>query len=101
MSFPKMLRVRQTFDGPRVDDIPGTVRAELSKLNLGAKVQAGETIAITAGSRGIANIAVITRAIVDYCHSIGGKPFIVPAMGSHGGGTAEGQAAILAGYGIT
>ena len=101
MSFPKMLRVRQTFDGPRVDDIPGSVRAELSKLNLGAKVQAGETIAITAGSRGIANIAVITRAIVDYCHSIGGKPFIVPAMGSHGGGTAEGQAAILAGYGIT
>jgi hypothetical protein len=101
MSFPKMLRVRQTFDGPRVDDIPGTVPAELSKLNLGMKVQAGDSIAITAGSRGIANIATITRAIVDYCHSIGGKPFIVPAMGSHGGGTAEGQAAILAGYGIT
>lgn len=101
MQFPKMIRVRQTFDCPRVDDIPGTVEAELSKLQLSRKVRAGQSIAITAGSRGIANIATITRAIVDHCNRLGAKPFIVPAMGSHGGGTAEGQAGILAGYGIT
>lgn len=101
MPFPKMIRIRQRFDCPRVADIPGTVEAELSKLQLSNKVRPGQTIAITAGSRGIANIATITRAIVDHCHRLGAKPFIVPAMGSHGGGTAEGQAGILAGYGIT
>ncbi len=58
-------------------------------------------MAITAGSRGIANIGQITRAIVDHVKSLGAEPFIVPAMGSHGGGTAEGQREILAGYGIT
>ena len=88
MPFPKMIRIRQRFDCPRVDNIPETVEAELSKLALAGKVRPGQSIAITAGSRGIANIAAITRAIVDHCHRLGAKPFIVPAMGSHGGGTA-------------
>lgn len=101
MPFPRMLRVRQHFDCPRVDDIPATVRAQLRSLSLGDTVRPGQSIAITAGSRGIANIAAITRAIVDHCRELGTVPFIVPAMGSHGGGTAEGQTEILAGYGIT
>jgi len=58
-------------------------------------------VAITAGSRGIANIAKITRAIVEHFHKLGAKPFIVPAMGSHGGGTAEGQRRIIESFGIT
>lgn len=101
MSFPRMFRVRQTFDATRVDDIPGTVQRQLERLHLGQRIQPGQSVAITAGSRGIANIARITRAVVDHVKSLGGLPYIVPAMGSHGGGTAAGQCEILAGYGIS
>jgi hypothetical protein len=100
-AYPQMFRVRQKFEAPRVDDIPGTVRSELASLGLEKKVKPGQTVAITAGSRGIANIKIIIKAAVQYFQSIGAKPFIVPAMGSHGGGTAEGQRGILEGYGIT
>jgi hypothetical protein len=96
-----MIRVRQIFDAPRIDDIPAEVEAQLAKLNLGQVVQAGQTVAVSAGSRGIANIAVITKSICDHVKSLGGVPIIIPSMGSHGGGTAEGQRAILEGYGIT
>lgn len=101
MTLPRMLRVRQTFDCPRLDDIPGEVERQLASLQLGSQVKPGQTVAITAGSRGIANIAIITKAVVDHFLKLKAVPFIVPAMGSHGGGTAEGQAEILAGYGIT
>lgn len=101
MAFPRMIRVRQKFDAPVIEDIPGEVDAQLTKLNLGQKVQQGQTVAISAGSRGIANIEIITKGICDHVKSIGGIPIVIPAMGSHGGGTAEGQRAILEGYGIT
>lgn len=101
MAFPRMARVRQKFDAPQIDDIPAEVDSQLAALNLGKKVQDGQTVAITAGSRGIANIALIIKSICDHVKSIGGVPVIVPAMGSHGGGTAEGQRAIIEGYGIT
>jgi hypothetical protein len=96
-----MFRLRQTFDAPRVVDIEAEVRKQLATLNLGPKIQPGQTVAITAGSRGIANIAKIIKATVAHFRGLGAEPFIVPAMGSHGGGTAEGQRAILEGYGIT
>ncbi len=101
MTYPRMLRIRQHFPAERVEEIPREVEAQLSRLNLGEQVRAGDTVAITVGSRGIANIAVITKAIVDHVKSLGATPFLVPAMGSHGGGTAEGQRAILEGYGVT
>lgn len=101
MSFPLMYRLRQHLPAPVLDDIAGTVAQQLGCLALHAKVRPGETVAITVGSRGIANIALITRAIVDHIRSLGGVPFIVPAMGSHGGGTAEGQKAFIEGYGVT
>ncbi|MFI4875903.1 MAG: lactate racemase domain-containing protein [Blastopirellula sp. JB062] len=101
MQFPKLFRLRQTFPRPRVADVVGEVDRQLSSLELGGKVKPGETVAITAGSRGIANIKEIIKAIVDHLKGIGAKPFIVPAMGSHGGGTAEGQVGVLASYGIT
>lgn len=101
MAFPRMARVRQKFDAPKIDDIPAEVDSQLASLNLGEKVQSGQTVAITAGSRGIANIALIIKSICDHVKSLGGVPIIVPAMGSHGGGTAEGQRAIIEGYGVT
>lgn len=101
MPFPRMLRLRQKFDARRVNDIPGEVERQLASLRLGEQVRPGQTVAITAGSRGVANIAVITKAMVAHFQKLGAVPFVVPAMGSHGGGTAEGQQEILAGYGIT
>jgi hypothetical protein len=99
--YPPFFRIRQTFDGPRVDDIPGTVAAELKRLDLGRRIKPGQSVAVTAGSRGIANIHIVIKAIIEHLQGLGAKPFIVPAMGSHGGGTAEGQRAIVEGYGMT
>lgn len=101
MNFPKMYRIRQPFDKTAVKDIPGTVKAELARLSLEKKVKPNQTVAITAGSRGIANIALILKATVEYLKSIGAKPFIFPAMGSHGGAKAEGQTSLLAHYNVT
>ncbi|GIW78424.1 MAG: hypothetical protein KatS3mg105_0231 [Gemmatales bacterium] len=101
MILPKMLRLRQTFERPRVEDIPATVRAELESIHLPNVIRPGQTVALTAGSRGIANIALILKAVVDFLKEIGARPFLVPAMGSHGGGTAEGQRQIIEDYGIT
>ena len=99
--FPRMFRLRQTFDARRVEDIPGEVARQLGSLKLGDRIRPGQSVAITAGSRGIAHIGQITRAVVDHVKSLGAIPFIVPAMGSHGGGTAEGQTQLLEHYGIT
>tara|TARA_R110002072_G_scaffold99008_1_gene218002 strand:- start:138195 stop:139454 length:1260 start_codon:yes stop_codon:yes gene_type:complete len=96
-----MIRVQQKFYAPKIEDIPTEVEQQLAALNLKSKVQPGQTVAITAGSRGIANIAIITRAICDHVKSLDATPVIIPAMGSHGGGTAEGQREIIEGYGIT
>jgi uncharacterized protein (DUF362 family) len=101
MSFPKIYRIRQTFDRSRVEDIPGTVKTELKKISLADRVKPGQRVALTGGSRRVANIAVILKAAVEYLKSLGAKPFIFPAMGSHGGATAEGQVALLAHYNVT
>jgi hypothetical protein len=100
-AYPQTFRVRQHFDAQRVEDIPTTVENELARLELGEKILPGQTVAITAGSRGIANIAKIIHAVVKHFQKLGAKPFIVPAMGSHGGGTAAGQQELIEGYGIT
>lgn len=101
MAFPRMMKVRQHFEAPQVDDIPTTVKAQIDALNLSGKVNKGDSVAVTVGSRGINNIAVITKGIVDALKDLGAEPFIVPAMGSHGGGTAEGQREIIESYGVT
>lgn len=100
---PKMFRVRQSFPRPYIDpkDIPEVIAGLLNQDKFVSRVKPGMRIAITAGSRGVANVALTTKCIVDFCKSRGAKPFVVPAMGSHGGATAEGQRAILEGYGIT
>ncbi len=101
MHLPRMFRLRQTFDGPTVPDVAGEVERELARLDLGGRVRPGETVAVTAGSRGIANVVTILRATVGHLQRLGAVPFLVPAMGSHGGATAEGQVALLARYGVT
>ncbi len=100
MAYPRMLTIRQKFPDRRLSDIPGVVQRELGSAGFGERVKPGARIAIGVGSRGIANIATITRAVVDFCKSAGAEPFLFPAMGSHGAATAEGQADVLAHYGI-
>ncbi|MDR2370438.1 MAG: lactate racemase domain-containing protein, partial [Treponema sp.] len=103
VTLPGMFKVRQIFDRSCIerDGIPAAVFAELSRPRLGDPVKKGARIAITCGSRGVANIAPIIRAIAGFVKSKGAYPFIVPAMGSHGGATAEGQRALIESYGVT
>ena len=101
MEYPQMFRIRQHFDAPRVDDVPEAVRSEIRKLDPGRSITAGQSVAISVGSRGIANLDRIVKTVAEEMRALGAEPFIVPAMGSHGGGTAEGQAEVLARYGIT
>ncbi|MEW4526815.1 lactate racemase domain-containing protein [Maioricimonas sp. JC845] len=98
---PRMVTVRQQFERTRIEDVAGEVDRQLTRLQLQERIGPGESVAVTVGSRGIAGIATITRAIVDHLKSISAAPFLVPAMGSHGGGTVEGQLGVLRGYGIT
>lgn len=102
IQLPKMFRVRQHFPRPKieVDKIPNIIASLLSEDKFSSQIKPGMRIAITAGSRGVANVALITKCIADFVKLKGASPFIVPAMGSHGGATAEGQREILAGYGI-
>jgi hypothetical protein len=101
MAYPPMFRVRQKFPRPRVDHIPATVRATLASLNLGRSIKPGQSVALTAGSRGIANIPLILKSVVQHLRDLGAQPYLVPAMGSHGGATAEGQREVIESYGIT
>jgi hypothetical protein len=101
MIYPHLVRIRQQFERPRVADIPAAVASALEKLDLASRIKPGQTVALTAGSRGIANIPLVLRATAAFVKKLGAKPFLVPTMGSHGGGTAEGQRHILESYGIT
>jgi hypothetical protein len=98
-----MLKVQQFFDRDRIEPegIGEAVFTELSRPELGDPIRPGNRIAITCGSRGVANVAIITRAIADFVKSRRAFPFVIPAMGSHGGATAEGQKALIEGYGVT
>ena len=99
--YPEIFRVRQHFRHPFVEDVAAEVDRQLAALPLGQRIQPGETVAITVGSRGIANLPRIIRAAVEHLQRLGARPFLVPAMGSHGGGTAEGQRRIIESYGVT
>ena len=95
-----MLPVRQHFPDHRIPDVRHAVQLELQKSAFGSRLKPGAQVALGVGSRGIANIATIVRSAVDYWKAQGARPFIFPAMGSHGAATAEGQADVLAHYGI-
>src|SRR2546429_5272305 len=99
MAWPRMLRIGQTFPRSRVADIPRAVAQALGAAGL--PIKGGDAVAVGAGSRAIANIDVIVGAAVRWLRDLGARPFVFPAMGSHGGRTPEGQLAVLAHYGIT
>ncbi|MCE5259782.1 MAG: nickel-dependent lactate racemase [Chloroflexi bacterium] len=97
----ELYHVRQRWQQPCVLDIERSVNEQLSGAGFLDNLKPGGEVAITAGSRGIADIALVLRAVVRAVRARGGSPFIFPAMGSHGGGTAQGQRAMLAELGIT
>ena len=101
MRFPRVLKVRQSFDTAHITNIPGQVAEEMTRLGIESRIKSGDTVAVTAGSRGVANIALIIKSVVQELQRRGAHPYVIPAMGSHGGATGEGQRAVLEYYGIT
>ena len=99
--FPSMARFRQCFEVDSIGDVAVAVREQLAAADLKKAIAPGARIAVTGGSRGIDEIALITRTVIDCIRECGGRPFVLPAMGSHGGATAAGQKAVLASYGIS
>lgn len=100
-SLPRMFLARQTFPRPRVADLATAVKRELEKLFPAGSIRPGAEIGVTVGSRGITGIADLARAAVEFLKTRDARPFVIPAMGSHGGAVAEGQRNLIAHYGVT
>ncbi|MGI8491523.1 MAG: lactate racemase domain-containing protein [Acidimicrobiales bacterium] len=101
LPLPEVGWVRQAVVGPVVDDVAAEVTAGINTTDLATRVKPGQSVAITGGSRGITDIAVVLRTVAAHLRSLGAHPFVVPAMGSHGGGTAEGQVRVLESCGVS
>lgn len=99
--LPRMHTVRQLFDAQQLEDVTGTIIRELAKPEICAQLRPGAKVAVAVGSRGIRNLQLIVHTLIEQIKQYGASPFVVSAMGSHGGGTAEGQREVLASYGIT
>ena len=99
--LPKMVKVRQKFSLPKLNNVYDEISKDFDNKKTNSRIKPGMTIAVGCGSRGIANISEATKAVVDFLLKCKAKPFIFPAMGSHGGATADGQLKVLADYGIT
>lgn len=101
MSFPKVYKIKQKFNTDKIENIEEEIRSQFDKIRVQDIVKPDMRVAVTAGSRGIANIQRILRTVCEYLKSLGAHPFIVPSMGSHGGATAAGQVKVLEKLGIT
>lgn len=101
MDFPEMVLVGQMFENNPLTDVTGVLKARLDSLPLVERILPGQTVAVTAGSRGIKDFLPVIQTLVKEIKEIGAAPFIIPAMGSHGGATREGQKAILRELNIT
>ena len=99
--FPNLLRVRQVVEAPRLDDVVTSAAGLLAAFGLEDRVAAGDRVAIGVGSRGIRDLTPLLATLAGAVRDAGGEPYLVPCMGSHGGATADGQAAALAGLGVT
>lgn len=99
--MPKMIKIRQKFDASKVEQPLQALQKELDRTAALAPIQRGQEVAIAVGSRGVAHIDGFTKTVVDAVKQAGGKPFIVPCMGSHGGSTAEGQTEVLHHLGVS
>jgi hypothetical protein len=100
IDFPRMIKIRQHFNKQELTDVKSAVQEDMCR-KLNPKDYRGKRIALTAGSRGINQLGTIMKALISQLQEWGAIPFIVPAMGSHGGATADGQRGILNEYGIT
>jgi nickel-dependent lactate racemase len=99
VDLPRFFPVRQQVPAGSLADVAGALHSQFRSLD--GRVRSGSSIAVTVGSRGLARMAEVVTLIVAELKERGAQPFIVPAMGSHGGATAEGQRDVLAGYGVT
>ncbi|TRY26632.1 DUF2088 domain-containing protein [Brevibacillus sp. LEMMJ03] len=99
--LPRMVKVRQHFHAPEIDDVASAVRRAIAEAGVLPRIAPGDRVAIAVGSRGVADIPTIAREVVRAIAAVGGQPFLVPAMGSHGGATAEGQREVLESLGVT
>lgn len=99
--LPRMVKVRQHFHAPEIDDVASAVRRAIAEAGVLPRISPGDRVAIAVGSRGVADIPTIAREVVRAIAAVGGQPFLVPAMGSHGGATAEGQREVLESLGVT
>jgi hypothetical protein len=99
--LPKMAKVRQKLNDKILEDIPGEIRKQILQDKITSTIKPGMSVGVTCGSRGIANIALIIKETVAILSELGAKPFVFPAMGSHGGGSAEGQRDMIEGFGVT
>jgi len=98
--FPKIAPVHQMTSSVSIPDPAGETRAQLRALPLGDRIQPGMRVAIGVGSRGISCIGQVVSAVIDEVRACGGEPYLIPAMGSHGGGTEVGQQEVLESYGL-
>lgn len=101
ISLPKMANVRQKFEATRLHEISTAVASEFRRPELRSRIVPGQVVAVGCGSRGVANIAEIAGCVIRELQALGAKPFVFPAMGSHGAATAEGQKKVLESYGIS
>lgn len=99
--LPRMVPVTQIFPDDHITDIPSVIAEEFQKESIRSSVLPGKTVAVLVGSRGISNLQTIVKSVIEQLLALDQKPYIVPAMGSHGGGVAEEQRKIIEGYGIT
>jgi hypothetical protein len=100
IKLPQLLRVRQKFPTERMPDLETEIKRQIYREEIKKIIKPGQKVALAVGSRGIANLSLIVRTVVVCLKSLGAEPFIVPAMGSHGGATAAGQSEVLNTYGI-
>jgi hypothetical protein len=101
ISLPRMANIRQRFEATRLHDIPEAIASEFRRPDVRGRVKPGQVVAVGCGSRGVANIAEIARCVIRELQVLGARPFVFPAMGSHGAATAEGQKKVLESYGIS
>ncbi|MHB1302740.1 MAG: nickel pincer cofactor-dependent isomerase, group 22 [Acidiphilium sp.] len=101
VALPRMVRVRQVFPDTALADVAAALREELRRPSIAGRIKPGASVAVAVGSRGLADLPVLVRTVVEELRARGAEPFIVPAMGSHGGATAEGQVKLLGALGVT
>ena len=101
MNIPKVIKAVQKYNQPQIDDVRGETKRLLDEFDLSRKIKPGQRIAITCGSRGVWGLVDVVAQTVEEVKRVGGIPFLIPAMGSHGGATAEGQREMLLSLGYT